>query len=80
MFQAVPWTLAEFSVNTDRASGLVRVDFPWELTILADNGNVAAQPIICDMDLRVSIEGVSVEVEDIPADEAKDKLRGLLGK
>ena len=80
VFQAVLWTLAEFSVDTDRASGLVRVDFPWEMTILADNGNMAAQPTIGDMDLRVSIEGVSAEVEDIPADEAKDKLRGLLGK
>ena len=79
-FQTVLWTLAEFSVDTDRASGSVRVDFPWGLTIQAEDGSVEADPVIGDMDLRVSVEGVSVEVEDIPVDEARDKLEGLLGK
>lgn len=46
--------------------------------IQADDGSVEAQPLIGDMDLRVSVEGVSVEVEGIPVDEARDKQKGLL--
>ena len=80
VFQAVLWTLAAFEVDTENVSGSVAVDFPWGMVIQADDGTVEATPRIGDMDLRVSVEGVSVEVEGIPVDEAKDKLEGLLGK
>ena len=79
VFNAVLWTLAEFGVDAEQASGSVAVDFPWGLVIQAGDGSVEATPVIGDMDLRVSVEGITVEVEDIPVDEAKDKLKGLLG-
>ena len=80
VFTAVLWTLAAFEVDTENISGSVAVDFPWGMVIQADDGTVEATPRIGDMDLRVSVEGVSVEVEGIPVDEAKEKLEGLLGK
>ena len=90
VFTAVLWTLAELEVDTGSVKGSVAVDFPWGLVIQARGGETTATALITDMDLRVSIEGVSVEVEgipvdkavemdDIPVDEAKDKLEGLLG-
>ena len=84
MFLARLWTLAEFAVHSDHVSGMVEVDFPWELTIQADDGNVEAHPVGGDMELRVSIGRILIEPEDIPVyvgdEEDWDKLRDLMGK
>ena len=84
MFLARLWTLAEFAVHSDHVSGMVEVDFPLELTIQADDGNVEAHPVGGDMELRVSIGRILIEPEDIPVDvvdeEDWDKLRDLMGE
>ena len=66
VFNAVLWTLAEFGVDAEQASGSVGVDSPWGMVIRARDAPVGATPMIGDMDLRVS-------------DEAKGKLKGLSG-
>ena len=50
------------------------------MVIQTDDGTIETTPRIGEMDLRVSVEGVTIEVEDILVDQAKDKLKVLLGK
>jgi hypothetical protein len=82
VFLARLWTLAEFAVHSDCVSGMVEVDFPWELTIQADDGNVEAHPAGGDMELQVNIGRLLIEPEDIPVDvvdeENWDKLKDLM--
>ena len=82
VFLARLWTLADFEVHSDCVSGMVEVDFPWEFTIRADDGNVEAHPAGSDMELRVNIGRILIDPEDIPVDvvdeEDWDKLKDLM--
>ena len=83
VFLARLWTLAAFSVYSDCASGMVEVDFPWDLTIQADGGNVEAHPAGGDMELQENIgRRIFIEPEDIPVDvvdeEDWDRLKDLM--
>ena len=83
VFLARLWTLAAFAVDSDCVGGFVEVDFPLELTIQADDGNVDARPAGGDMELQVNIERrILIEPEDIPVEvldeEDWDKLRDLM--
>ena len=83
VFLARLWTLADFAVDSKCVGGMVEVDFPWELTIQADDGNVEARPAGGDMELQVNIgRRILIEPEDIPVDvvdeEDRDRLRDLM--
>ena len=83
VFLARLWTLADFDVDSACVGGFVEVDFPWDLTIQADDGKVEARPAGGDMELQVNIgRSIPIEPENIPVEvldeEDWDKLRDLM--